>query len=83
MATVTKKVLRMYFDGRNKDDEPRTLMINVSDPADNVTAEQVRSAMDLVVTASPQLLNSYQRPLRAEIVITDRTSLDIESEVEG
>lgn len=83
MATVTKKVLRMYFDGRNSKDEPRTLMINVTDPAESVTADDVRAAMDLVVTASPQLLNSYERPLRAEIVVTDRTALDIESEVEG
>ena len=58
-------------------------MINVSDPVENVSAEDVRAAMDLVVTASPQLLNTYQRPLRAEIVVTDRTALDIESEVEG
>lgn len=83
MPTVTKKVLRMYFNGRNAQDEPRTLMINVSDPVENVSAETVRAAMDLVVTASPQLLNTYQRPLRAEIVVTDRTALDIESEVEG
>lgn len=83
MPTVTKKVLRMYFDGRNAQDEPRTLMINVSDPVETVSAEDVRAAMDLVVTASPQLLNTYQRPLRAEIVVTDRTALDIESEVEG
>lgn len=83
MPTVTKKVLRMYFDGRNKDDEPRTLMINVSDPAESVTADDVRAAMDLVIAASPQLLSTYQRPLRAEIVVTDRTALDIESEVEG
>ena len=83
MATVTKKVLRMYFDGLNAKDEPRTLMINVSDPVENVSAEDVRAAMDLVVDASPQLVNTYVRPLRAEIVVTDRTSLDIESEVEG
>lgn len=83
MATVTKKVLRMYFDGRNADGVPRTLMINVSDPQESITADDVRAAMNLVVAASPQLLNTYEQPLRAEIVITDRTSLDIESEVEG
>lgn len=81
--TKTTKILRLHFDGKNAKGEPRTLLLNVRDPKENLMPAEVKAAMGAVVTASQngQLLNSYEIAKRAEVVITDRTEIPIEEEV--
>lgn len=73
MAAVTTQTLRMVF----KNENGSNFTISLDNPRDNITATEIKSAMDTIIAKNVFLTPGGALVSKQDIKIVDRTTDDV------